>query len=96
MPKKLAEVVSEKVRTVRYMRFPDTAVVECHLTMENGFTIVGQWQDLGLDDTGEAERAAHRDAIAKATHLELYLRFQRTYENLHYLSKLEPEQKPDQ
>ena len=60
--------VQDAIRKVQYHRFPDTTVTVCCITLDNGFTAVGQSAcvDPCEYDEGMGQSIAYKDAEGKA------------------------------
>lgn len=69
------ELIEEKILRADYHRFPDTTVTICLLTLENGFTVIGQsaCADPANFRRDMGEDLALADAKDKIWQLEGYL-----------------------
>jgi hypothetical protein len=72
----------DKIKKVQYIRIPDTTTTICYLTMQNGFTILGQSGCVDPKEYNAAlgEKYAYENAVEKIWQLEGYLLAERRYQ----------------
>lgn len=71
-----------KVKECQYLVVPGSTTTVCYLTMQNGFTILGQSSCVDPKEFNIAlgEKYAYEDAIDKIWQLEGYLLAERRYQ----------------
>lgn len=71
-----------KIKSAQYLNIPGTTVTICHLTMQNGFTVMGQSGCVDPKEYNAAlgEKYAYEDAVDKIWQLEGYLLAERRYQ----------------
>lgn len=83
IPKKItAGDLFDKVKDAKYFNIPGTTTTICYLTMQNGFTILGQSACVDPNEYNAAtgEKYAYENAIEKIWQLEGYLLAERRYQ----------------
>lgn len=76
------ELVESKIRDEKYVVVPDTTLMFCVLTLENGFTVTGESACVDPENFDKAvgEHWAKVDATKKIWELEAYLMKERLYQ----------------
>lgn len=71
-----------KVKSTKYLVIPGTTTTICYLTMQNGFTILGQSSCVDPNEYNVAtgEKYAYENAIEQIWQLEGYLLAERRYQ----------------
>lgn len=71
-----------KIRKAQYLNIPGSTTVICYLTMQNGFTVLGQSACVDPKEYNVAlgEKYAYEDAVEKIWQLEGYLLAERRYQ----------------
>lgn len=74
--------IFDKIRNAQYLNIPGSTTTICYLTMQNGFTILGQSACVDPKDYNVAlgEKYAYEDAVEKIWQLEGYLLAERRYQ----------------
>lgn len=74
-PRLTPELIDSAIAAADYYRFPGTTVTVCCLTLNNGFTVIGQSATVSAAnfDADLGRKIAHADARDKVWQLEGYL-----------------------
>lgn len=69
------EYIEKRIKSVDYIRIPDTTVTICHLVLANGFSVRGESACVSVHTFEEAvgRRIAYDNAFDKLWQLEGYL-----------------------
>lgn len=72
----------DKIRNTQYLNIPGTTTTICYLTMQNGFTILGQSACVDPKEYNAAlgEKYAYENAVEQIWQLEGYLLAERRYQ----------------
>lgn len=78
------EWIEKKVKSVDYIRIPDTTVTICHIVLANGFSVRGESACVSPHTFEEAvgRRIAYENAFDKIWQLEGYLLAEEIYKRV--------------
>ena len=83
-PRITIESIKEKIKQIDFHVFPNTTTTVCCLTLENGFTVIGESACASKENFDKyiGESIAYTNAVDKIWHLEGYLLKETLYKEL--------------
>lgn len=85
-----AEYMQKRIKSVDYLRIPDSTVTICHIVLSNGFSVRGESACVNPDNFEESvgRKIAYDNAFDKIWQLEGYLLAEQIYSRVGHAPKL--------